>query len=119
MRKLKITSNTHDLGDDFDKKLSQAALGKLAETEREKLWAAVNNSNETEAIQQLVNSYEFEILTTIRQIDHPHLSLDEMLEAGKSSLAKMILRSPGHQRKAQFEKFGMWWVRQGILSIKK
>lgn len=116
MRTLKITEDTHILDTEIDKRLEQAASGRLTDTEREELWSVVNDSDEAEAIQRLAGSYEYEILATIRQLGLSGFSLDEMLGAGKSSLANMISQTPAHLRKPRFEKFGMWWIKQGILA---
>lgn len=118
MRALKITQQiTIRESAALDTYLKDINKIKLITIERERelsIRISDSDGNDTEAIDELVNSNLRFVVSVSKQYQNQGLSLQDLINEGNIGLIKAA-KKYDHSRGFKFITYAVWWIRQGIM----
>ena len=76
--------------------------------------AVQDKGTDCEEMKKLHEVYDRFVVSITKQYLDKGLSLDELIEAGKSGLEKAALKYD-HSRGFKFIAYAVWWIRQSML----
>ena len=76
--------------------------------------AVQDKGTDCEEMKKLHEVYDRFVVSIAKQYLDKGLSLDELIEAGKSGLEKAALKYD-HSRGFKFIAYAVWWIRQSML----
>ena len=99
----------------MDKKELELAYDLLTVEEEFKLTKAVQDKGtDCDEMKKLCEVYGGFVTSVAKEYQNNGLSLDELVEAGKTGIAKAALKYD-NSRGFRFISYAVWWIRESIL----
>ena len=99
----------------MDKKELELAYDLLTADEEFKLTKAVQDKGtDCDEMKKLCEVYSSFVTSVAKEYLNNNLSLDELVEAGKTGIAKAASKYD-HSRGFRFISYAVWWIRESML----